>query len=42
MVETLCNIKKINESECSVALHEDDDYGYTLREVYLVQTALRT
>lgn len=41
-METVRDIKKSNESECSVGLHEDDDYGYTVREVYLVQTALRT
>lgn len=41
-MEIVCNIRESNESERSVGLHDDDDYGYTLREIYLVQTALRT
>jgi hypothetical protein len=40
--EIVCNTRESNKSECSVGRHEDDDYGYTLREVYLEQTVLRT
>jgi len=31
-VEIVCNTRESNGSECSVGLHEDDGYGYTLRE----------